>query len=157
MFNEGWGQFDALGMARELKKLDATRFIDHASGWHDQGYEEMKSRHIYFRPVKLKNDGRALALTEYGGYILSVDGHRWTDKVFGYRVCRDAAALKRDYAKLMLGQVLPHIRKEGLTAAVYTQLTDVEEELNGLMTYDREVLKIPKEALRKINDRLKFE
>ena len=157
VFNEGWGQFDALGMARELKKLDATRFIDHASGWHDQGYEEMKSRHIYFRPVKLKNDGRALALTEYGGYILSVDGHRWTDKVFGYRVCRDAAALERDYAKLMLGQVLPHIRKEGLTAAVYTQLTDVEEELNGLMTYDREVLKIPEEALRKINDRLKFE
>ncbi len=157
VFNEGWGQFDALRMARELKKLDATRFIDHASGWHDQGYEEMKSRHIYFRPVKLKNDGRALALTEYGGYILSVDGHRWTDKVFGYRVCRDAAAFERDYAKLMLGQVLPHIRKEGLTAAVYTQLTDVEEELNGLMTYDREVLKIPEEALRKINDRLKFE
>ena len=157
VFNEDWGQFDALGMARELKKLDATRFIDHASGWHDQGYEEMKSRHIYFRPVKLKNDGRALALTEYGGYILSVDGHRWTDKVFGYRVCRDAAALERDYAKLMLGQVLPHIRKEGLTAAVYTQITDVEEELNGLMTYDREVLKIPEKALRKINDRLKFE
>ncbi len=157
VFNEGWGQFDALCMARELKKLDATRFIDHASGWHDQGYEEMKSRHIYFRPVKLKNDGRALALTEYGGYILSVDGHRWTDKVFGYRICRDSAALAHDYEKLMLGQVLPHIRKEGLTAAVYTQITDVEGELNGLMTYDREVLKIPEEALRKINDRLKFE
>lgn len=143
VFNEGWGQFDALDMANELKKLDPTRFIDHASGWQDQGYEEMKSRHIYFRPVKLKNDGRALALTEYGGYILAVDGHRWTDKVFGYRVCRDSAALAHDYKKLMLGQVLPHIRKEGLTAAVYTQITDVEEELNGLMTYDREVLKIP--------------
>ena len=68
VFNEGWGQFDALDMANELKKLDPTRFIDHASGWQDQGYEEMKSRHIYFRPVKLKNDGRALALTEYGGH-----------------------------------------------------------------------------------------
>lgn len=157
VFNEGWGQFDALDMAQELKKLDATRFIDHASGWHDQGHEEMKSRHIYFRPVKLKNDGRALALTEYGGYILSVDGHRWTDKVFGYRICRDAAALQRDYAKLMLEQILPHIRREGLTAAVYTQLTDVEEELNGLMTYDREVLKIPEDILREINARLKFE
>lgn len=156
VFNEGWGQFDALDMANELKKLDPTRFIDHASGWQDQGYEEMKSRHIYFRPVKLKNDGRALALTEYGGYILAVDGHRWTDKVFGYRICRDSAALAHDYKKLMLGQVLPHIRKEGLTAAVYTQITDVEEELNGLMTHDREVLKIPEETLREINKQLKF-
>ena len=157
VFNEGWGQFDALDMANELKKLDPTRFIDHASGWQDQGYEEMKSRHIYFRPVKLKNDGRALALTEYGGYILAVDGHRWTDKVFGYRICRDSAALAHDYEKLMLGQVLPHIRKEGLTAAVYTQITDVEEELNGLMTYDREVLKIPEETLREINAALRFD
>ena len=157
VFNEGWGQFDALDMAMELKKLDATRFIDHASGWQDQGYEEMKSRHIYFRPVKLKNDGRALALTEYGGYILAVDGHRWTDKVFGYRICRDGAALARDYEKLMREQVLPHIRREGLTAAVYTQITDVEEELNGLMTYDRKVLKIPEETLRDINKQLKFD
>ena len=156
VFNEGWGQFDALEMANELKMLDATRFIDHASGWQDQGREEMKSRHIYFRPVKLKNDGRALALTEYGGYVLAVDGHRWTDRVFGYRICRDAAALTRDYEKLMLGQVLPHIRAEGLTAAVYTQITDVEEELNGLMSYDREVLKIPEETLREINKQLKF-
>ena len=156
VFNEGWGQFDALEMANELKMLDATRFIDHASGWQDQGREEMKSRHIYFRPVKLKNDGRALALTEYGGYVLAVDGHRWTDRVFGYRICRDAAALTRDYQKLMLGQVLPHIRAEGLTAAVYTQITDVEEELNGLMSYDREVLKIPEETLREINKQLKF-
>ena len=157
VFNEGWGQFDALEMANELKMLDATRFIDHASGWQDQGREEMKSRHIYFRPVKLKNDGRALALTEYGGYVLAVDGHRWTDRVFGYRICRDAAALTRDYEKLMLGQVLPHIRAEGLTAAVYTQITDVEEELNGLMTYDREVLKIPEETLREINAALHFD
>lgn len=156
VFNEGWGQFDALGMAEELKKLDSTRFIDHASGWQDQGCEEMKSRHIYFRPIKLRNDGRALALTEYGGYILAVDGHRWTDKTFGYRICRDAAALERDYRRLMLGQVLPHIRREGLTAAVYTQLTDVEEELNGLMTYDREILKIPAETLRDIHGALRF-
>ena len=157
VFNEGWGQFDALEMANELKMLDATRFIDHASGWQDQGREEMKSRHIYFRPVKLKNDGRALALTEYGGYVLAVDGHRWTDRVFGYRICRDAAALTRDYEKLMLRQVLPHIRAEGLTAAVYTQITDVEEELNGLMSYDREVLKIPEETLREINAALRFD
>ena len=156
VFNEGWGQFDALHMAGELKKLDDTRFIDHASGWHDQGYGEMKSRHIYFRPVKLKNDGRALALTEYGGYILAVDGHRWTGKTFGYRICRDAAALANDYRRLMLGQILPHMEAEGLTAAVYTQLTDVEEELNGLLTYDREVLKIPEETLREINGVLRF-
>jgi len=86
-----------------------------------------------------------------------VGGPRWADKGFGYRICRDSAALTRDYEKLMLGQVLPHIRKEGLTAAVYTQIADVEEELNGLMTYDREVLKIPEETLREINAALKFE
>ena len=72
-------------------------------------------------------------------------------------ICRDSAALAHDYEKLMLGQVLPHIRKEGLTAAVYTQITDVEEELNGLMTYDREVLKIPEETLREINAALRFD
>ena len=157
IFNGGWGQFDAKGIAEAVHKADPTRFIDHASGWHDQGCGEMKSRHIYFRPVKLKNDGRALALTEFGGYIFSVDGHRWSDKVFGYRICRSIAALSRDYKKLMLRQILPHIREEGLTAAVYTQLTDVEEELNGLMTYDREVLKIPEETLKEINAVLKFD
>ena len=78
------------------------------------------------------------------------------EKVYGYRTCPDAAAFTRDYRALMREQVLEHIKKQGLTAAVYTQLTDVEDELNGLLTYDREVLKIPEETLREINEPLKF-
>lgn len=151
VFNEGWGQFDAMQTAKFLRTLDNTRYIDHASGWQDQQWHEIQSRHIYFRPIRLKNDGRALCLTEYGGYILAVDGHKWCEKPFGYKICRDARALERDYRRLMEGQVLPHIVKEGLTAAVYTQLTDVEQEMNGLLTYDREVLKLPRETLRSIN------
>ena len=116
----------------------------------------MKSRHIYFRPVKLKNDGRALALTEYGGYILAVDGHRWTDKVFGYRICRNSAALAHDYEKLMLGQVLPHIRKEGLTAAVYTQITDVEEEFQRSHDLRPRGAENSGGDAREINKQLKF-
>ena len=155
-FNEGWGQFDALAAARAVKQLDPTRYIDHASGWQDQGWSEIQSRHIYFRPLRMKSDGRALCLTEYGGYILALPGHKWCEKPFGYKICPNPAALERDYRKLMGRQVLPHIREEGLTAAVYTQLTDVEQEMNGLLTYDREVLKIPAETLREIHRPLSF-
>ena len=151
IFNEGWGQFDAMEAARLARSLDPTRYIDHASGWQDQLWPEIQSRHIYFRPIRLKNDGRALCLTEFGGYILAVEGHKWCDKVFGYKICRSAGALARDYRKLFERQIVPHIKKEGLTAAVYTQLTDVEQEMNGLLTYDREVLKIPAETLREIH------
>ncbi len=156
-FNEGWGQFDALGAARAVRRMDPTRPIDHASGWQDQGWPEIQSRHIYFRPLRLKNDGRALCLTEFGGYVLAVAGHEWCDRVFGYKVCRNAAALARDYRKLFRKQLLPHLKKEGLAASVYTQLTDVEQEMNGLLTYDRAVLKIPAETLREIHAPLGFD
>ena len=158
IFNEAWGQFETKDITAQLRARDSTRFIDAASGWHDQGDPEMKSRHIYFRPVHLRNDGRALALTEFGGYTCAVDGHRWAEgeKVYGYRTCPDTAAFTRDYRALMREQVLEHLKRQGLTAAVYTQLTDVEDELNGLLTYDREVLKIPEETLREINEPLKF-
>ncbi len=156
-FNEGWGQFEALDTAARLRDLDRTRYIDHASGWQDQGWEEIQSRHIYFRPIRLKNDGRALCLTEFGGYILALEGHKWCEKPFGYKVCRTGEALERSYRALWENQVLPAVRREGLTAAVYTQLTDVEQEMNGLVTYDREVVKIPPEKLREIHQSMRFE
>jgi stage IV sporulation protein A len=91
-FNEGWGQFDSLRITERIRELDNTRPIDHASGWNDQGGGDLKSRHIYFRPVKLKNDGRrVLALTEFGGYSLPVPEHYTTDKEFGYRSYQDNA------------------------------------------------------------------
>lgn len=156
-FNEAWGQFDALDTAAWVKHADPTRYVDHASGWHDQGWPDIKSRHIYFRPVKLKNDGRALCLTEFGGYSWAVPEHKWCDKTFGYRPFRSEKALTEAYRKLMEEQILPHIEKEGLTATVYTQVSDVEQEVNGIMTYDRKVLKIQKDTLREIHKKLKFD
>jgi len=155
-FNEGWGQFDALGAADTVQNADPTRYIDHASGWHDQGWPEIQSRHIYFRPVTLHNDGRALCLTEFGGYVLAVAGHKWCDKVFGYRVFSRPEALERSYVRLFRRQIQPLIDSQGLTASVYTQLTDVEQEMNGLLTYDREVLKLPEETLRQVSALLTF-
>ena len=156
-FNEGWGQFDAARMASIVQDSDSSRYIDHASGWHDQGWGELCSRHIYFRPVRLKNDGRALCLTEYGGYSLSLPENSWGRKIFGYKLFRSSEALLCAYEKLIRRQILPHIREEGLTAAIYTQLTDVESECNGLMTYDREIVKLPAEALRPLHELLSFE
>ena len=156
-FNEGWGQFEALSIAAWVKERDPSRFVDHASGWQDQGWPEIQSRHIYFRPVRLKNDGRALCLTEFGGYSLPLEGHRWSRRNFGYRLFRSREALAEAYRRLYETQVLPHLQREGLTAAVYTQLSDVEEETNGLLTYDRAVLKIDPAVLRQIHQELRFE
>ena len=156
-FNEGWGQFDAVRIAAAMAESDSTRYVDHASGWHDQGWGSITSRHVYFRPVRLKNDGRALCLSEYGGYSLSVPGHCWGRKVFGYKLFRSAAGLLRAYDRLIRRQIAPLIAAEGLTAAIYTQLTDVESECNGLITYDREMVKLPERELREINELLRFE
>lgn len=156
-FNEGWGQFSALEVADRLRAMDPTRPIDHASGWHDQGGGDLKSRHVYYRPVRLKNDGRrVLALTEFGGYSLQCPGHPATDKKFGYRMYDDAAAWMDAVEKLYETEVLPLIQAQGLSAAVYTQLSDVEDEVNGLVTFDRRVCKMDPARMRKINEKLHF-
>ena len=155
-FNEGWGQFDALDAADRLHALDPTRLVDHASGWHDQGGGDLKSYHVYFKPLKLHGDGRrVLALTEFGGYSLPIEGHVWNKK-FGYRMYASAADWQKDYVKLYEEQLLPLIESEGLSAAVYTQVSDVEDELNGLLTFDRRVCKAEEKMLRPLNEKVKF-
>ncbi|WP_030914014.1 glycoside hydrolase family 2 protein [Streptosporangium amethystogenes] len=156
-FNEGWGQFDAAGAARELAELDPTRTVDHASGWHDQGAGDLRSLHVYFRRFRppAGRDGRALVLSEYGGYSLRVEGHTFNDREFGYRRCRTAAQFGGAFARLHYRQIVPAVPR-GLSATVYTQLSDVEDELNGLLTYDREVLKLPAELVRTVNGRLRL-
>lgn len=155
-FNEGWGQFDSTRVMERLRALDPTRPVDPASGWHDQGAGDLRSLHVYFKPFRFRRDrrGRALALSEFGGYNLRVDGHCFSQKDYGYRRLPDAAALWRDFARLYERQVLPAVPR-GLCAAVYTQLSDVEDELNGLMTYDRRVAKLDAEDVRELNDRLR--
>ncbi len=155
-FNEGWGQFDAARVAGELAALDPTRTVDHASGWHDQGAGDLRSLHVYFRRFRAprrRRDRRALVLSEYGGYGLRVDGHTFNDRNFGYRRYDTPERLGAAFARLHAEQIVPAIRR-GLSATVYTQLSDVEDELNGLLTYDREVLKLPEDLVRAVNRRL---
>ena len=156
-FNEGWGQFDANPAADLLRSLDPTRSIDHASGWHDQGGGDLKSVHVYFVPFELRKgwlrDGRAVVLSEYGGYSLRLEGHSFNEKEFGYRRFKTPEALRRAWIKLHRKQIEPAVAK-GLAATVYTQLTDVEDEVNGLLTYDRRVVKIDAGTVRETNARL---
>jgi beta-galactosidase/beta-glucuronidase len=154
-FNEGWGQFDAAKIAAWVREYDPTRTIDHASGWHDQGAGDLNSHHVYFHPFRFKKDrrGRAVVLSEFGGYNYRVENHAWNNADFGYKRISSSVELIRSYRRLYEEEILP-ARRQGLAAAVYTQLTDVEDELNGLLTYDREVVKIPEEILREINARV---
>ena len=156
-FNEGWGQFDSLQITQLLWEEDGTRLVDHASGWHDQGGGDFKSRHVYFHKVRLRPDGRrVLALTEFGGYSLPLPGHTASDREFGYRMYRGTEELTAAWRRLYEGEVIPHMERRGLSAAVYTQLSDVEEEVNGLLTYDRKVCKVDPAVVREINRRLRF-
>lgn len=153
-FNEAWGQFDAYNVWLELKKKDSSRLFDHASGWQDKKGGDLFSRHIYFRKVRMKNDKkRVLALTEFGGYSLPLKNHFFAKKKFGYKMFNSVEKLQAAYEKLYLKEIIPLIKKEGLGAIVYTELTDVEAEINGIFTYDR-VLKISGEKIKDINKTL---
>ncbi len=150
-FNEGWGQFDAERAVGVIHEIDTSRTVDHASGWHDQGIGETKSLHVYFRPYVFKPDrrGRAVILTEFGGYNCLVPGHSFNDRDFGYKRLGDADKLRAALEELYSQQIAPAY-EQGLAAAIYTQVSDVEDELNGLITYDRQVVKIPPETVRNI-------
>jgi len=150
-FNEGWGQFDAARLYDVVRGIDDTRPVDHASGWHDQHVGEVQSLHVYFKKYVFRPDrlGRAVLLSEFGGYNHRVGGHCFGDRDFGYKKFESPLALESALRELYADQIVP-ARRQGLSAAVYTQLTDVEDELNGLVTYDRKVVKIPIQTLKSI-------
>ena len=143
LFNEGWGQFNAAGATIMAKEIDATRPIDQASGWFDEGSGNYRSVHNYFRALNVEVDkaGRAFVISEYGGLTCHIDGHSSVDRVYGYKKYDNLDALGVAYYNLINADLKPLIPK-GLSGAVYTQLSDVEEEVNGLMTYDRRITKI---------------
>lgn len=152
LFNEGWGQFDALALSKRLKGLDHSRTIDATSGWYDKGCGDYSSHHVYFVKPRLHNDHkRILSLSECGGYSLPVEGHRFSTKNFGYARFSDYPSLNEAVEKLYLKQVLPLISKEGLGECIFTQLSDVECETNGLITYDRKIQKVDIDMLKRIN------
>ncbi len=153
IFNEGWGQFDSKEIYEELKKIDNTRLYDHASGWHDQGISDVKSYHVYFKDFKLKDkDDRAIILSEFGGFVYPIEGHKQVGKKTYKSFSSKEEWLKR-YKRSIETDVIENIPL-GLSAMIYTQLSDVEDELNGFITYDREVIKANPKEIKEINDKI---
>ena len=155
-FNEGWGQFDAGKAVQALRTLDGTRLVDEASGWFDQGGGDVHSLHNYFYPLRIRPQKRTVALSEYGGIAWPMPGHEPPHKTYGYGTAKDRQELTARYKKLQLKTVLSQLEK-GLSALVYTQLTDVEDEVNGLFTYDRAAVKPDANAVRSVNAALAAE
>ena len=149
-FNEGWGQFDALRITDSIKEEDPTRPVDHASGWFDQGGGDVRSVHNYFRPLAVEEDirsggpaltrrGRAFVISEYGGINCQIAEHSMSEEVYGYSNVTEEefpGAFRETMEKIRA------LSEDGLSGAVYTQVSDIEEETNGLLTYDRKVQKI---------------
>lgn len=148
IFNEGWGQFDADSAYYRLKSIDKSRFVDSTSGWFRQNDSDVDSYHVYFRKADLKPGERPMVLSEFGGYACKIEGHYFGGaREYGYRKCADTDALREDFERLYREEIEP-LREKGLCAAIYTQLSDVEDETNGLLTYDRKVMKIAPEKNR---------
>ena len=148
IFNEAWGQFDSDPVYDWFRKLDDTRFVDSTSGWFRRNKSDVDSRHVYFRKVKLQGDGKKpLILSEFGGKTYKAEGHLFNpDKSYGYGGCDTLDALNEAVKNLYLEEIVPCIRK-GLCGAIYTQVSDVEDEINGLLTYDRKLCKLRPEIM----------
>lgn len=158
LFNEGWGQFSTDEMFDLIKSTDSTRVWDATSGWFQTNKSDVLSEHIYFKPLKLKNDGRPLVLSEFGGYSSKIEGHVFNIKnTYGYRFFADNEEFKKALLKLYYAEVVPQIKQNGLCAAILTQVSDVEDETNGLLTYDRQVLKVCENEMRDLANTLKAE
>ena len=156
IFNEGWGQFDSEAVYERLKALDSSRIIDATSGWFRQKKTDVDSRHIYFTPWStLKVSDKPLVLSEFGGYAYPVEGHLFnTGNAYGYKACKSEAHFRVSVDKLYREKVIPAAKK-GLCAAIITQVSDVEDEINGFLTYDRKVNKADEEQMQKIAEELR--
>ena len=141
IFNEGWGQFQTEDMTRIVRRLDPNRLIDQASGWFDQGGGDFSSLHNYFFKLFIRPEReRASVLSEFGGYSYREPGHCAKEKLYGYGICKNKKDLEKRFLERWSG--VRNLIPQGLSASIYTQWTDVEEEVNGVFTYDREVRKI---------------
>ena len=154
IFNEGWGQFCADDAYRRLRELDDSRWIDSTSGWFHQKSSDVDSLHIYFKRLHLGQEAKPQLLSEFGGYVWKLPEHSYnTEKTYGYRICRTredfVSALRALYSSLV------PLAENGLCGAIYTQVSDVEDETNGLLTFDRKVQKVRSEELHDLADALR--
>ena len=142
IFNEAWGQFDSTPVYEKLKALDSSRFIDTTSGWFRGSCTDVESLHIYFDMWhRLKKSDKPIVLSEFGGFTYSAPGHIWNPgNTYGYGTCKTPAELTQRLKDIYEKRVIPAVKK-GLCASVYTQISDVEDEINGLLTYDRKLSK----------------
>ncbi len=154
IFNEGWGQFDSDKIYEALHKLDNTRIIDSTSGWFKKRESDVESLHVYFKPVKLKPSKRPIVLSEFGGYSYNVKDHVFnTSKTYGYKKFDNREDFEKALLDLYENEIIPNISK-GLCASIYTQVSDVEDETNGLITYDRVITKVSRERMLELAEKL---
>ena len=156
LFNEGWGQFRADEVYDRFKALDPTRLYDATSGWFKRSRSDFDSEHIYFRAADLKPTDRPMLLSECGGFTLDSEDRTDGQKTYGYGKCKDSSELTLRLVSLYRDMVIPAISK-GLCGCVYTQLSDVEGEINGLYTYDRKTCKVDAEAMLALADELNID
>ena len=154
VFNEGWGQFEADKTYRLARELDPTRIIDATSGWFTRRESDVDSRHVYFKAIKLGRVGKKpIVISEFGGYSCRVDGHLYGDNNYGYSIYPTCEQFEEAFISLYEREVLP-LAKQGACAFVYTQLSDVEDETNGLITYDRRAIKVNEEKIRDLMNKI---
>ena len=154
IFNEGWGQFNSDEMYDYVKQLDSTRVVDSTSGWFAQKKNDFDSEHIYFKVIPLEPKERPLFVSECGGYTMAVEGHFYSKYAqYGYGASETKEALTKDILYMYENMILPYV-KDGVCGCVYTQLSDVEDEINGLYTYDRRVCKVVKEDMLGMAEKL---
>lgn len=155
IFNEGWGQFESDRMYELAKTLDATRIYDSTSGWFAQKKSDVDSEHVYFRVKELHAKERPLFLSECGGYTYLIPEHAFNpDKTYGYGACKNSEELTDRIIAMYEGMVLPGIQG-GVCGCVYTQLSDVEDEINGMYTYNRQVCKVNKVKMQALSERIR--
>ncbi len=156
IFNEGWGQFGADYWYDICKKRDDTRIYDSTSGWFYEKNSDVKSEHVYFKKLRLKKSKKPLVLSEFGGYSYKIAEHSFNlDNTYGYGKFSSQEDFRKALLALYREQVIPEIKENGLCATIYTQLTDVEDETNGLYTYDRRVCKVDKKEMLTLAGELK--
>lgn len=154
IFNEGWGQFESDYMYTHVKSLDPTRLADSTSGWFAQNKNDFDSEHIYFKAIEVEPKERPMFMSECGGYSMAVEGHFYSKyNVYGYGGSENAAKLTEDILNLYEVMILPAAPK-GMCGCIYTQLSDVEDEINGLYTYDRKVCKVEKDKMLEMAKKL---